>query len=199
MDIQRFGHWLVFLAVMALTALAGCSSPGPVGVEQTEAIETPDGAILVDTFTATATISDIDSARRRVTLLLTNGDKHTYTCGPEVVNFGQLQVGDSVTVKLTEGAAVFIGHGAPPSAAAGSAVALAPIGAKPGAVMVETMQITARVLDVDPNSRRVTLQLPDLSTRKVRVGKQVDLTNVAPGDDATVQVSEGVAITVEKK
>jgi len=189
----------VSIAVLlsSVTALISCSTPGPSGVEKTDVIETPDGAILVDTFTGIGTIKDIDNAKRKVTLLFDDGYTHTYTCGPEVTNLAQLQAGDLVRVKFTEGAALFIGRGPSPNTT--GTVALAPIGAKPGSVTVETMQIVARVLDVDPKSRRVTLQLPDLSTKKVRVGKQVDLTNISPGDDATVQVAEGLAVTVEKQ
>jgi hypothetical protein len=65
------------------------------------------------------------------------------------VNFAKIQVGDTVKATVTEEVAVYIGSGAPPSAVAGSGVALAPVGAKPGGVLVDTMQVTAKVNTVD--------------------------------------------------
>jgi hypothetical protein len=186
------------LIAAALVALAGCKSEGLSGVEETTLIETPDGAIIVDTFTATAMVAAINSAERKVTLVSPDGRKTTYKAVPEVVNFGQIRAGDRVKVVLTEEAAVFIGHGAPPSAMAASGVALAPVGAKPAGVLVDTMQVTARVAAVDTKTRKVTFELPD-GRKTVKVGKQVDLASVMPGDNVTVQISEGLTLAVEKQ
>jgi hypothetical protein len=180
----------------AMLALTSCSTPE--GTDQVAAIETPDGAVIVDTFTMTETVTGIDAAKRKLTLVSPNGSKSTYKCGPEVVNFAQIQIGDQVKAKLTEEVAVFIGSGAPPSAMAGTAVALAPIGAKPGGVMVDTEQVTAKVTAIDSKKHKVTLKFSDGTTKKVKVGKKVDLANVHVGDDVTVQVSEGLALSVEK-
>jgi hypothetical protein len=186
------------LIAAALVALAGCKSEGLSGVEETTLIETPDGAIIVDTFTATAMVAAIDSAERKVTLVSPDGRKTTYKAVPEVVNFGQIRAGDQVKVVLTEEAAVSIGRGAAPSAMVGSAVALAPVGAKPAGVLVDTMQVTARVAAVDAKTRKVTFDLPD-GRKTVKVGKQVDLASVMPGDNVTVQMSEGLTLAVEKQ
>ena len=188
----------IFLLAAAMLALFACATRGPIGTEETAVIETPDGAIIVDTFTTSAKVTAIDAAKRKVTLVFPDGKKTTYKAGPEVVNFEQIQVGDQVRATVTEEAAVFIGRGAPPSAAAGTGVALAPVGAKPGGVLVDTMQVTAKVTSVDAKSRKVTFELPDGTSKKVKVGKKVDLAAVMPGDNVTVQVSEGLAITVEK-
>ncbi len=185
------------MLVAAMLALIACATP-PTGTEEVTVIETPDGAIIVDTFTTTATVTGIDTARRKVTLVSPDGKKTIYKAGPEVVNFGQIQIGDQVKATLTEEAAVFIGHGAPPSAVVGTGVALVPVGAKPGGVLVDTMQLTAKVTSVDTKSRKVTLEFPDGVSKKVKAGKKVDLAGVKPGDNVTVQVSEGLAITVEK-
>jgi hypothetical protein len=77
-------------------------------------------------------------------------------------------------------------------------VALAPVGAKPGGVMVATEQVTATVFTVDAKHRKVTLQFADGTTKTVKVGKQVNLANVKPGQDVTAQVSQGVALAVVK-
>jgi hypothetical protein len=190
---------LITLALLpaAILTLTSCATTME-GVEETTVIETADGAIIVDTFTTTATVTAIDTAKRKVTLTSPGGSKSTYKAGPEIVNFPQIRVGDLVTATVTEEVAIYIGSGAPPSAIAGAGVSLAPVGAKPGGVLVETSQVTVKVTAVDAKSRNVSFQFPDGSTKKVKVGKKVDLSTVRPGDNVTVQVSEGLAITVEK-
>ena len=162
------------------------------------AIETPDGAIIVETTTMTATVTAINAAKRKVTLVSPGGGKSTYKAGPEVVNFGQIQIGDKVKVVVTEEVAIYIGSGAPPSAMTETTVMLAPVGANPGGVLVDTAQVTVKIIDVDAAKHKVTFELSDGTTKTVKVGKKADLSTVRPGDNITVQVSEGLAITVEK-
>jgi len=179
-----------------LLATTGCSTND--GAETVTTLETPEGAVIVDTFTRTATVTAVDHAKRKVTLVSPGGDKTTYHAGPEVVNFPQIQVGDQVKATVTEEVAVFIGSGAPPSAVAGAGVALAPVGAKPGGVVVSSVQVTAKVTAVDAKKRKVTFALPEGATKQVKVGKQVNLAAIKVGDNVTVQVSEGLAISVQK-
>jgi len=168
------------------------------GNEEVAAIETPNGAIIVETFTTSAKVSAIDAAKRKLTLVFPDGKKTTYKCGPDVVNFPQIQVGDQVNAKLTEEAAIFIGSGAPPSDIAGAGVALAPVGYKPEGEFVETEQVTAKVTAVDAKHHKVTLQFADGTSKKVTVGKKVNLSAVPVGTDVTVQVSDGLALSVDK-
>jgi hypothetical protein len=180
----------------ALFTITACFSPG--GTEESTAIETPDGAIAVDTFTTTATVTGIDAARRELTLATPNGHRNKYKAGPDVVNFDQIQVGDRVKAVLTEEVAVALGKGAGPIGTSGVGVALAPVGSKPGAVMVDTSEITAKVTSVDARRYKVTFELPDGTTRTVKAGRKVDLSAVQPGETVTMQVGEGLAVTVEK-
>jgi hypothetical protein len=180
----------------AMFGLISCATRG--GTEEVDLIETEDGAIIVDTLTIMATVTGIDTAKRKVTLVSPGGHKTTYKCGPDVANFDQIEVGDQVKATVTEEAAIFIGVGDPPSEMAGAGVALAPVGAKPGGVFVESAQVTAQIIAVNANKHKVTLAFPDGTTRQVKVGKKVDLNAVPLGTDITVQVSEGIAITVQK-
>ncbi len=189
---------LIALALLPAAILAVTSCSTTSGTEETDVIETPRGAVIVDTFTTTATVAAIESTKREVTLAFPGGSKSTYKAGPEVVNFNQIQVGDHVKAVATEEVAVFIGSGAPSSASAGAGVALAPVGAKPGGVFVETAQVTAKVTAISAKKHQVTLQLPDGSSKQVKVGKQVNLAAVPLGTDVTVQVSKGLALSVQK-
>ena len=180
----------------ALFAITACSSPR--GTEESTVIETPDGAIIVDTFTTTATVTGIDLARRKLTLVTPNGRKETYKAGPETVNFDQIQIGDQVKAVLTEEAAVTLGKGTAPIGTSGVGVALAPVGSKPAGVIVETSEVTATVTAVDARRHKVTFELPDGTTKTVKAGRKVDLSTVRPGETVTMQVGEGLAVSVEK-
>jgi len=195
---MRIVRWAALtLPVVVALALTACSTLD--GAEGVEAIETPDGAIIVDTFTTTAKVLAVDGANRKVTLETADGHKTVYKCGPQVVNFNQLQVGDKVKVVLTEQAAIQIGAGALPSDMAGAAVALAPVGAKPGGVIVATSQVTAEVVAVNLKKHRVVLMFDNGKTKTVKVGKKVNLAAVQPGDNVTVQLTEGLALSVQKQ
>jgi len=182
----------------AMLMFSSCAKP-PQGTVEITAVSTPEGAIIVETTTLTAIVKAINVDKRKLTLLYSNGSKSTYKAGPEVVNFDQIQVGDQITAVVTEEVAIFIGSGAPPSGMAATGVVLAPVGVKPGGVMVDTAQITVKVIAVDAAKKnKVTFELPDGTTKTVKVGKKVDLSSVRLGDNVTVQVSEGLAITVGK-
>jgi len=184
------------LVPAAMLTFTSCSTTG--GDETIVALETADGVAIVDTIKASATVTAIDATTRKVTLTLADGKRTTVKCGPEVVNFNQIQINDRLNITMTEELAVYLGTGAPPSATGGAGVALAPIGAKPGAVMADTVKITAKITAIDAQRRAVTLSLPDGTSKKVKAGKQVNLSAVKVGDNVTVQHTEAVAISVEK-
>jgi hypothetical protein len=201
MSTNTLRQGLAPLLAAAMLALVSCATTNGTGgdvAEDVTAIATPQGAVVVDTFTVTETVAVVDAAKRKVTLVSAGGQKTTYKVGPEAVNFGQIRVGDQVRATLTEEAAVFIGRGAPPSALVGAGVALAPVGAKPGGVIVDTMQETVKVTSVDETNRRVTILFRDGTSKTVKVGEKADLASVRPGDDVTVVLSEGLALAVEK-
>jgi hypothetical protein len=184
-------------APAAMLTIAACS-PSVKGTEDVTVIETPDGAIIVDTFTTTATVTGINRDKREVTLVAPDGRKTTYKAGPEMVNFSQLQIGDQIKAVLTEEVAVAIGSDAATLPTGGGAVALAPVGAKPGGVMVETANVTAKVTAVDAKRHKVTFQLADGTPKTVKAGKKVDVTILHIGDSVSIQVGQGLLITAEK-
>jgi hypothetical protein len=186
------------LALIPATILALTSCSSYKGTERSTDIETADGAIIVDTFTTTATVNGLDRAKREIRLVTPDGRRTSYKAGPEVVNFDRLQIGDHVQAVVTEEAAVSIGRGASPIGTSGAVVALAPAGAAPAGVVVETTETAAKVVAVDANKHKITFELPDGTTRTVKAGKKVDISAVRVGEDVTVQLGEGLAIAVQK-
>ena len=136
--------------------------------------------------------------RRQLTLAMSNGRWDTYKASPQMVNFDQIQVGDRVKATLTEDVAVRLGKGNSPVGTSGMEVALAPVGSKPAGVIVETSEVTAKVTGIDPRRHKVTFELPDGTTKTVKAGRKIDLSAVKPGETVTMQIGEGLAVTVEK-
>jgi hypothetical protein len=75
---------------------------------------------------------------------------------------------------------------------------VAPKGAKPGALKVETTLITAKVTAIDAEQRKATLQFEDGSTGVVAVRPDVDLSKRKIGERVVIRITEALAIQVAK-
>ncbi len=196
--------WLAaaFTTVVVL-AVASCSSTASrPTVETTSAASFQHGVpggVVVATHKLTATVSAIDADSRKVTLVTPDGKKTAVKCGPEVINFEQIRVGDLLKVMVTEELVAYLADaGAPPNDGAAALVALAPKGARPGGVIADTVQMTAKVAAIDLKKHKATLQFPDGSTRIVAVRQDVDLAQRKIGEAVVIRTTEMLALTVEK-
>jgi hypothetical protein len=193
--------WAVLaLTPAAMLAITSCSSTpeGESGVAAAYQEGVP-GGVVVQTYKTTATVTGIDTAEHKVTLVGMDGKKNTIKCGPEVINFDQIRIGDQVKATVTEQLAVYMAKDNP-SASEGQAtvVALAPKGAKPGGVMANTVQVIARVTGIDLKHHKATLRFPDGTTKTVAVRKDVDLTQRQVGEEVVIRCTEAMAISVER-
>ena len=158
----------------------------------------PGGAV-VKTYELEATVAAIDKEKRKVTLVDAAGIKTTVKAGPEVVNFDQIRVGDELRVTAAQELVVSVaGEGETPSDGGAQVVALAPQGAKPGAIMAETMQVTAKVTALDAEHHEATLQFEDGTTHTVAVRPDVDLSKRKVGEKVVIRTTESLAIRVVK-
>ena len=191
---------LLFAALLTLTACTTASSPPPASgggaVAYTEGVP---GGTMVTTVEISARVTAIDTSNRKVTLLGPDGKKVTVKLGPEAVNFDQIRVGDLVTATVTEELVVYLdeaGASAPDGSAA--MAARAPKGAQPGGLVAETTQATATVMAIDRTSRTATLQFEDGSSKIFAVRDDIDLDQRSVGEKVVFQVTEMIAISVEK-
>jgi len=187
----------------ALLTFTSCSSTSSKPtVETTTATSVQQGVpggVVVETHKMTATVTGIDAAERKVTLVTPGGEKTTVKCGPEVINFDQIRIGDQLKVTVTEQLAIYMAtEGAPSSDGGAAVVALAPKGAKPGGIVASTVQVTAKVTAIDLKHHKATLQFPDGTTSTVAVRKDVDLTKRQVGEEVVIRTTEALAISVEK-
>lgn len=193
----------LLLLPAALLTLTSCSS-----TSSTSAVETTSGAvfeqgvpggIMVETHKMTANVTAINAAKRTVTLVTPDGKKTTIKCGPEVINFDQIHVGDQLKVTVTDELAVYMAtEAAPPSDSGAAVVVLAPKGAKPAGIVAETAQVTATVTAIDLKKHKATLQFPDDTTRTIAVRKDVDLTQRKVGEKVVIRTTEVLALSVER-
>jgi hypothetical protein len=188
------------LMLPAVILLTSCSSTPSGQGETTVAVQKGvPGGIVVQTYQETATVTAVDAVTRKVTLVTPEGKKETVKAGPDVVNFDQIHVGDQVKATVAEEIVVFLRKaGAPPSANEAALVALAPVGAKPGALMAATVEVTAKITEINLKTHKATLQFPDGTSKTYKVRPDVDLTKVNVGEDVVIRTTEAFAITVEK-
>jgi translation elongation factor P/translation initiation factor 5A len=198
MRIQILG--IAALLPAAVLTLSSCSTePKGEGAVLTATQPGEPGGVIVETYQETATVTDVDKATRKVTLVTKDGTMETVKAGPEVANFDQIQVGDQVKVTVVGQLVVFMRKpGEPSGDGAAAAVALAPLGAKPGAVIANTVEITAKVESIDVKHQKATLLFPDGSSHVFKVRKDVDLTKQSVGAEVVIRVTEALAISVEK-
>jgi len=153
------------------------------------------GLVAITTTELEATVISIDRADRSVTLLGKDGIKETITVGDDVMNFDQVKVGDKVLMIISDSMVVQLGD-----AVAGErpdeVVKLAPVGAKPGGVIANTVELHATVTAVDVAARTVTLK-DDAGVEKVHpVHAKVDLAKVKVGAKILVRKTEAVALKI---
>jgi hypothetical protein len=191
------------MLTLALFTLTSCSStsktPPPVGA----AVETNrrgvPGGVLVQTVKMTATVTAIDQANRKATLLASDGKKFTVKVGPKAVNFNQVRVGDQVNATVTQRVVVSLdAKAAPAGAGAAAVVARASQGDPPGGLVAETTQVTAKVIAMDLEKRTATLQFDDGIIQTFSVRQDVDLSRRKVGEQLVFRVTDMVAISVEK-
>jgi translation elongation factor P/translation initiation factor 5A len=157
------------------------------------------GGVVVQTVKMTATVTAIDQAKRKATLLASDGKKFTVKVGPEAVNFDQVRVGDQVNATVTEKMVVSLDDKEAPSPeGAAAVVARAPKGDQPGGLVAETTQVTAKIITIDLEKRTATLQFEDGITQTFPVRADVDLSRLKVGEQMVFRVTEMIAISVEK-
>jgi len=189
------------LLFVFITACATASPPpAPTSDTSTAVEEGVPGGIVVNTVEVSARVTAIDKAKRKATLMDSEGDEFTVKVGPEAVNFDQVKVGDLLKVTVTEQVVVFLDkEGAASSDGGAEMVAVAPKGAKPGGFVAETIQITGTVVAIDQEKRIVTLRFDDGTFKAFSVRDDIDLTRHNKGERVVFQITEMIAITVEKE
>ena len=197
MNLTKLPQLLIF--PVALTAVVACTSLQTETETSAKIKQGVPGGEVVQTTQIRATVTAIDSAKRKVTLVTPKNEKLTVTAGPEVSNFTQIRIGDQLKVTYTEQIVVRMAKPGEKTQDTGSAVFdIAPAGSKPGIMTSETNQTTVTVTAIDLKKHKVTLQFPDGASKKVAVRPDVDLTKRKVGEKVVIQTTETFAMRMEK-
>jgi len=194
---MKKGSKKVVLAGVLAVAVLMAFGQFALAEEKKQAAE--PGAIAVSVLKASATVEAVDTAKRTVTLKGQAGETKTLKCGPEVRNFDQIKVGDSVNLTFVDEVAAYVRKAdAPPMAEEGAMVALAPKGAKPGVMMAETVEVKAKIESVNTKKHTITFLNPDGSKKTVKVGKKAkELKELQKGDDVVLRITQAMLIDVK--
>lgn len=143
-------------------------------------------------------VRSVDQANRTLTLQAPDGSICTCTAGKAVRNFDQIKAGDEIRALMVDEMAVSVRKaGAAPVAGAADMVALAPKGDKPGMFMVKSDEISAKILGIDTGKRMITLEGPGGKDKIIKAAPNVNLAELAKGDDVVVQWTQALAVDVQ--
>jgi len=177
--------------------IAGIVMSGPVDVQSIVARD-PGAAFTVATSaTAEVVIKSINARKRIITLETQDGQIKKYTAGPAIKNFDQLKAGDTVVATFTEIMAVYLGQDEASSADIAAGLVRKSDGT-PGAALVGEAQVTAKILELDKETRRIKLELPENNIREAKVREGLDLSKVKVGDTVTIAIASALVIEVAK-
>ena len=157
------------------------------------------GVDEVEVFTITAVVDRVDLEKRKVTLTLDDGKTKTYRVDKAAQNLDQVQPGDHVKITVTEELMLAVNKsGESPVAVSAGEVSVAPRGSLPRTVSVETSAMSGKILAIDSEKRKVTLEDPDGKKKTVKVKTNIDLSRLAVGDSIDAVLTESVAVAVTK-
>lgn len=182
--ISRISFALAILTVFIFSGCATTSKPGAVVVEQ---------------ITHTATVVNIDNAKRVITLKREDGSTQSYVLGDNVKNFDQIKVGDIIKSSVIESVAVFVRKSnEEPDATVSKSISVAAQGEKPSIVMTDTFELVARVISIDLDKGMITISTVSGETKTFPIDKSVgNFKNIKAGDDVILNVSVAMMIAVE--
>jgi hypothetical protein len=146
----------------------------------------------------TASVQAIDAGRRLVTLKGPSGDLFIVQAGPEVKNFDQIKVGDSVAARYIEALSLQLkkGSGAIREKVESSDVGAAKAGDKPGVVASHRVTVVADVTAVDAKRQTVRLRGPQRSV-DLRVADPNQFKLIKVGDQVEATFEEAMALSVQ--
>jgi Cu/Ag efflux protein CusF len=186
------------LATAALLGIIAAPALAQKDGGQTAVSSAPGQVSAARTRTITATVAELDVAKRHVTLKTAKGDMIPMTLGPDVRNLDKVKVGDSLVVQYAEALSLTLKKGgkALPSATETVGAGRAPVGAAPGGGAVQQIEITADVVAVDAKQQVITLKGPQ-RTVDLKVNDPAQFKLIKVGDQIEAVYTQALAMKVD--
>lgn len=183
------------------TVLAGCLalSVTPVFAGDDEAADKPAFSAS-RAVTVGAEVVAIDHETREVTLEADDGTTATITASPDVRNLDQVQVGDSVLAEVYEEVSIDVfdnPEGVEPGYGDLVAGEAAEEGEKPGAMVMDTVVITAVVEGIDLEAGTFALRGPEGNVKEFEAANPDNLRRASVGDLVVMTITQAMGILVE--
>lgn len=158
-----------------------------------------DRAVAVAQSDVVVTVTKVDAKARKVTFRDPSGGIATLTVPPEAQNLNQVKPGQQYRMKFVRAVAVEISKGGAPAAAASEEVKLAPKGAKPGGVIVRTVQLAGVIDAIDHANRQLAVRGPKGNVVSLTAADDLNIEQLSAGDRVSVIHTEALAIEMVAK
>ena len=184
---------LLVVAALFSTAL-------PLAAQTTSTMVEGRGAAEV--VTVKARVDSIDKATRRIVMTGPEGRSMSVVAGPDVRNFDQIMVGDTVVLKHFQALAVDLikrpGSDGIREMVQREGVMVSPQGGMPGAMAGRETVIIANVWSVDKKRQIVTLRGAREGLKEFKVKDPARLAAVQVGDQVELKYVDAVAVGVTR-
>jgi len=191
--VRKVPMQLLVVAALFSTAL-------PLAAQTTSTMVEGRGASEV--VTVKARVDSIDKAARRIGLTGPEGRSMSVVAGPDVRNFDQIMVGDTVVLKHVQALAVDLikrpGSDGIREMVQREGVMVSPQGGMPGSVAGRETVIIANVWSVDKKRQVVTLRGARDGLKEFKVKDPARLAAVQVGDQVELKYVDAVAVGVTR-
>ena len=170
-------------AACFLLVLAGCWTPPNANVQPPGHARLIQGGIETLPVKEAATVTSVTNSDRTLALEFSNGQSWDFKVDPKVENLDHVKAGDRVKVTVTKELAVYVLEN----------------GRLPDGTTAEKLGVNAKVLQVDPSYRILTLQYTNGRLEKIKPALGTQMQQMAPGDSVAVRFGQLTAIHIDKK
>jgi len=143
-----------------------------------------------------ATIAAINHTTRVVTLKDAQGNVEDVVCGPEIVRFNELKVGDTVTFSYHAAVVYQIAKPGAKTEAAGAAVVRGQ-GVKPSGAVTKQSKTTVTIEAIDATAPSVTVRTADGHKMTAQIEDKKNLEGLKVGDKVEITFTEALMVTVD--
>ena len=189
-------HIKFLIAALAVTPLVACAPNQPK--EEVSVTATKDQLAVKDAVEIQGRVKSIDRKTRTVVIKGANGNTLSIEAGKDVVNFNQIRLGDYVTLRYYQAAALNLkkvdNNGVRKRVEYVTTSRAAP-GEKPSATVTDNVEVIATVVAIDTKANTVTIEGVKRRIQLV-VKDPALLQSLKVGDQIQVTYTESVAVSV---
>jgi len=189
-------HIKFLIAALAVTPLVACAPNQPK--EEVSVTATKDQLAVKDAVEIQGRVKSIDRKTRTVVIKGANGNTLSIVAGKDVVNFNQIRLGDYVTLRYYQAAALNLkkvdNNGVRKRVEFVTTSRAAP-GEKPSATVTDNVEVIATVLAIDPKANTVTIEGVKRRIQLI-VKDPALLQSLKVGDQVQATYTESVAVSV---